>query len=63
MLWANWYHLYNLKKVKNTHGGVLIFVKLQASACNFIKSNTPPCVLFTFLKLYKAAHLETIQLI
>ena len=21
-----WYHLYNLKKVKNTHGGVLILV-------------------------------------
>ena len=25
-----WYHLYNLKNVKNTHGGVLILVKLQA---------------------------------
>ena len=24
-----WYHLYNLKNVKNTHGGVLILVKLQ----------------------------------
>ena len=23
---AIWYHLYNLKKVKNTHGGVLILV-------------------------------------
>ena len=22
-----WYHLYNLKNVKNTHGGVLILVK------------------------------------
>ena len=29
---AIWYHLYNLKNVKNTHGGVLILVKLQASA-------------------------------
>ena len=28
-----WYHLYNLKNVENTHGGVLI-----ASACNFTKS-------------------------
>ena len=28
---AIWYHLYNLKNVKNTHGGVLILVKLQAS--------------------------------
>ena len=39
---AIWYHLYNLKKVKNTHGGVLILVKLQAEACNFTKINTPP---------------------
>ena len=31
---AIWYYLHNLKKVKNTHGGVLILVKLQASACN-----------------------------
>ena len=35
---AIWYHLYNLKNVKNTHGGVLIL---------------PPCVFFTFLKLCK----------
>ena len=27
---AIWYHLHNLKKVKNTHGEVLILVKLQA---------------------------------
>ena len=26
---AIWWHLYNLKNVKNTHGGVLILVKLQ----------------------------------
>ena len=31
-----WQHLYNLKNVKNTHGVVLILVKLQAEACNFI---------------------------
>ena len=29
---AIWYHLYNLKNVKNTHGGVLILVTLQALA-------------------------------
>ena len=29
--WAIWYHLYNLKNVKNTHGGLLILVKLQAT--------------------------------
>ena len=39
MLWAIWYHLYNLKNVKNTHGGVLLLVELQALASNFTKSN------------------------
>ena len=29
--------------VKNTHGGLLLLVKLQA--------NTAPCVFFTFLKI------------
>ena len=43
------YHLYNLKNVKNTHGGVLLLVKLQAEAYNFTKSNTPSWVFFTFL--------------
>ena len=28
---AIWYHLYNLKNVKKTHGGVLILVELQAA--------------------------------
>ena len=27
-----WYHLYNLKDVKHTRGGVLLLVKLQAEA-------------------------------
>ena len=31
MLCAIWYHLHNLKNVKNTHGGVLLLVKLKAS--------------------------------
>ena len=48
---AIWYHLHNLKNVKNTHGGVLLLSKLQT--CNFTKSSTPPCVLFAFSKLYK----------
>ena len=30
MSYAIWYHLYNLKNVKNTHGGVLLLLKLQA---------------------------------
>ena len=46
---AIWYHLYNLKNVKNTHGGVLILVKLQAEVCNFTKINTPPWVFLAFL--------------
>ena len=28
---AIWYHLHNLKNVKNTHEGVLILVQLQAA--------------------------------
>ena len=48
-----WYHLYNLENVKNTHGGVLILVKLNVEACNFTKINTPPWVFFTFLKLHE----------
>ena len=39
MLCAIWYHLYNLKNVKNTCAEVLLLVKLQAEACNFTKSN------------------------
>ena len=45
---AIWYDLYNLKNVKNIHGGMLLLVKLQAEACNFTKSNIPPWVFFTF---------------
>ena len=44
MFCAIWYYLCNLKNVQNTHGGVLLLVT---------KSNTPPWVIFTFLKLYK----------
>ena len=48
-----WYHLYNFKNLKNIHGGVILFVKLEAEACNFTKSYTPPWVFFPFFKLYK----------
>ena len=44
MLCTIWYHLYNLKNVKNNHGGVLLLVKLQS----FTKSNTPPWVFLMF---------------
>ena len=30
MFSAIWYHFYNLKNVKNTHGGMLLLVKMQA---------------------------------
>ena len=48
-LCAIWYHLNNFKNVKNTHGEVLLLVRLQALACNFTKSATPPSVFFRFL--------------
>ena len=35
MLCAIWYHLYNLKNVKNTHGGVLLLVKLFSRFLNY----------------------------
>ena len=47
------YYLYSLKNVKNTYGGVLILVQLQAEACNFTKINFPPWVFFMFFKLCK----------
>ena len=34
---ATWYHLYNLKNVKNTHGGMLLLVKLQAKPATLLK--------------------------
>ena len=34
---AIWYHLYNLKNVKNTYGGVLILVKLHAKPATLLK--------------------------
>ena len=40
------------KNVKNTHGRVLLLVKLQAETGNFTKSNIPSWLFFTFFKLY-----------
>ena len=42
---AIWYHLNNLKNVKNTHEGVLL---LQAKASSFTKNNTPSWVFHIF---------------
>ena len=44
MFCAIWYHLYNLKNVKNTHGGVLLLAKLKAEACFvFLKQHFEIC--------------------
>ena len=62
---AIWYHLHNLKNVKSTHGGVLLLIMLQAFACNFTKSNTPPWVFSRLLsrtngtKSRKASHVNS----
>ena len=40
-----WFPLHNFKNVKNTHGEVLLLVKLQA------KTNTAPRVFSTFFKI------------
>ena len=40
-----------LKKRENTHGEVLLLVRLQAKACIFSKINTLPRVFFIFFKL------------
>ena len=37
ILCPTWYHLHNLKNVKNTRGGVLLLVTLKTEYCNFIK--------------------------
>ena len=56
--------LYNLRDVKSTRGGVLLIVKLQASACMFTKSSTPPLVFWSFfncsngIKLLKASQVS-----
>ena len=38
--------------MKNTHGGLLLLIKLQNNTCDFTKSNTRPWVFFSFFKLY-----------
>ena len=50
-LWAIRCYLYNFLKGKIPWRSVTL--SKVAKACNFIKSNTPPLMFFTFLKLYK----------
>ena len=54
MFCAIWYHLYSLKNVKNHPWKSVTFSKIvKLKACNFTKSNIPPWVFFTFIKLHK----------
>ena len=50
-----WYHLYVLKNVENSHGGVLLLLKSQTPVCNFSKSNYLQWVIFTFLNCTNGA--------
>ena len=53
MLCEIWYHLYNLKSVKDIDGGLLFLVKLQIQSVTFLKAAPlPPWAFFTFFKLY-----------
>ena len=47
-----WYHLYNLKTWKTLMQECYFRYRFRLLACNFTKSNTPPLVFLTFLKLY-----------
>ena len=61
MLCAIWYHLYNFKNMKNTHGEVLLLVKLKPAT--LIKVTLPHGCFSRFLncingtKLRKASHI------
>ena len=59
MLCEIWYHLYNLKNLKNTHGGLLLFVKLQAEKVKLLHwcfSRFLNCT--SGIKSRKAFHIE-----
>ena len=64
ILSAIWYHLYNFKNLKNTHGIVILLFKLQVEVSNFNKSITLPWMFLRFLnytngsKLRKTSHLN-----
>ena len=52
---AIWHHFHIFNDMKNTHGGLLLLVKLQPEAYNFTKSKTPPWAFFTFLNCTNGA--------
>ena len=52
-LWKIWGYLRNLKKLQNTHGGVLLFVMLQAVNCiSATKSRIASYLIFCKLSVY-----------
>ena len=53
---AIWYHLDNLKNVENTHGGVLLLVKLQAKKLHGCFSHFLNCP--NDIKSRKASHIK-----
>ena len=58
---AIWYHLYNLKNVKNTHGGVLILVKLKLTLLHGCFSRFLSCK--NSAKSRNASHISKQELI
>ena len=58
MLWAIWYHLYNSKKVINTHGGVLLLVKSLKSATSLKVTLLHGCFSQNGTKSRKASHID-----
>ena len=64
---AIWYHLYNLKNVKNAHGGLLILAKLQALPATLLKLTLLHGYFSRFLnctngnKTRNAPHITTIK--
>ena len=57
MLCVIWCNLYNLKNVKNTHGGMSLLVILQTY---FTKSNTPRGCFSRFLALIRLGFLKVV---
>ena len=53
MFCAIWYHFYNLKNVKNNHGGVLLLLKFQSKNLQLYKKQHSFIGVLTFSKLYK----------
>ena len=59
--WRDFIPFIQLKNVKNTHGGVLFSVKLQALAFNSTESKTSPWVFFGFLIVRMVPNLANVS--